>query len=88
MICLINTHVGIGHHSVIGDYSQICPGGKVNGKCKIDRLAFIGANASIQPGNSVGECATVCANSFAVREVKPHTLVSGVPARVAMRSYS
>lgn len=79
---LINTLAGIGHHSVIGDYAQICPGAKINGNCKVGRLAFIGTNASLQPGNTVGECATVCANSFAVRSVKPHYVVSGIPARI------
>jgi len=83
---LINTLAGIGHDSVIGDFAQICPGAKVNGDCNVGRLAFIGSNASIQPGKSVGECATVGANSFVVRNVKSHTVVSGVPARVTIRS--
>ncbi len=79
---LINTHAGIGHHSVISDYSQICPGAYVNGDCKVNKMAFIGSNSSLQPGITVGDSSTIGANSFVHRSVKPRHTVIGVPARI------
>lgn len=79
---LINTHTGIGHHSVIADYSQICPGAYVNGYCKVNKMAFIGSNSSLQPGVTIGESSTIGANSFVHRSVKSGNTVIGVPARI------
>ena len=41
----------------------------------------IGANATIVCGNEVGEYAMVAAGSVVTRNVKPHALVMGVPAK-------
>ena len=78
---LVNVAASIGHHCVMEDYSQLCPGARLSGHCFVDKLAFLGSNAVIQPGKRVGEGATVGACSFVVRDVKPYTLVVGVPAR-------
>jgi sugar O-acyltransferase (sialic acid O-acetyltransferase NeuD family) len=77
---LINVAASIGHHCVMGDFSQACPGVRVNGHCVVEKLAFLGSNAVVHPGKRVGESATVGASSFVVRDVPPHTLVIGVPA--------
>jgi sugar O-acyltransferase (sialic acid O-acetyltransferase NeuD family) len=82
---LINTHVGVGHHSVIGDFVQLCPGVRVNGGCKIDKGALLGSNVSVHPRLTIGESATVGANSFVIRSVKPRFSVLGVPARIVSR---
>lgn len=82
---LINTHAGIGHHSEIREFSQVCPAAYVNGACIVERQAFIGTNASLQPGVVVGESATVGANSYVVRSVKPKHTVVGVPSRTISR---
>lgn len=44
--------------------------------------ASIGANATILCGVTIGEGAMVAAGSVVTRDVPPHTLVAGVPARV------
>lgn len=49
-----------------------------------DRV-FIGANAVIQMGVSVGQGSIVAAGSVVTRDVPPNTLVSGVPARPQAR---
>ncbi len=77
---LINVSASIGHHCTMGDYSQACPGVRVNGHCQVGRMAFLGSNAVIHPGKRVGENSTVAAGSFVVRDVSPNTLVVGVPA--------
>lgn len=79
---LINTLAGIGHHSTVADFAQVCPGARVNGTCRVDKYAFLGSNSSLQPGIVVGEGACVGANSYAIRSVAPLVTVMGVPARI------
>ena len=49
---------------------------------RIGRGAWIGQNAVISPGVTIGEMAIVGANSVVTRDVAPRTVVAGVPARV------
>lgn len=44
--------------------------------------ASIGANATILPGLTIGEGAMVAAGAVVTRDVPPHALVAGNPARV------
>lgn len=44
--------------------------------------AWLGARCMILPGVSVGEGAIVAAGAVVNRDVPPHTLVGGVPARI------
>lgn len=78
---IINTHVSVGHDSVLEDYSQLCPGVRISGGCRIGKQAFLGSNASLTPGVTVGCGAVVGANSHAVRTVPPGVTVVGCPAR-------
>jgi acetyltransferase-like isoleucine patch superfamily enzyme len=48
----------------------------------IKQGARIGASSTIMPGITVGEGATVGAGSVVTRDVPPHKVVMGVPARV------
>ncbi len=45
------------------------------------RGAFVGANAVIAPGVTVGECAVVGAGAVVTRDVPAYTVVAGVPAK-------
>jgi acetyltransferase-like isoleucine patch superfamily enzyme len=55
------------------------------GPVRICRGAWIGQNAVINPGVTIGELAIVGANSVVTRDVPPRTIVGGVPARVVKR---
>ena len=48
----------------------------------IKRNAYIGAGAIILPGVTIGEYSIVAAGSVVTKDVPPHTVVAGVPARV------
>jgi len=50
---------------------------------RIGRGATIGANATVVCGHTVGAYAMVGAGSVVTRDVPPHALVLGVPARAA-----
>jgi UDP-2-acetamido-3-amino-2,3-dideoxy-glucuronate N-acetyltransferase len=49
---------------------------------RVGRRASIGANATIVCGVTIGEGAMVAAGSVVTRDVPPHTLAVGVPARL------
>ena len=43
---------------------------------------MIGANASIMPGVRIGTHSIVAAGAVVTKDVPPHSLVAGVPAKV------
>jgi acetyltransferase-like isoleucine patch superfamily enzyme len=49
---------------------------------RVCRRASIGSNATILCGVTIGEGATVGAGAVVTRDVLPHSVVAGVPARV------
>jgi acetyltransferase-like isoleucine patch superfamily enzyme len=53
---------------------------------RICRGAWIGQNASILKGVTVGEGAIVGIGSVVVTDVPPHTVVMGNPARVVVKN--
>ena len=48
----------------------------------IEDDVWIGANAVILPGVTIGEHCVVAAGAIVTKDVPPHTLVAGVPAKV------
>jgi UDP-2-acetamido-3-amino-2,3-dideoxy-glucuronate N-acetyltransferase len=48
----------------------------------VKRGASIGSNATILPGVTIGACAIVGAGSVVTKDVPPHTIVAGNPAKV------
>lgn len=52
---------------------------------KIKRGSFIGANAIILPGVTIGEDSFVAAGAVVTKDMPPKTLVAGVPAKVRKR---
>lgn len=49
---------------------------------KVDTNAWIGANATILPGVTIGENAVVAAGAIVTKDVPANTVVAGVPAKV------
>lgn len=58
---------------------------KATGKVVIEEGAFIGINAVILPGVTVGRNAVVAASSVVTKDVPPFTVVAGNPAAVVKR---
>lgn len=52
-------------------------------QCKVifKKGCYIGANAIILHGVTIGECAVVGANALVTKNVRPFTLVGGIPAK-------
>jgi acetyltransferase-like isoleucine patch superfamily enzyme len=59
--------------------------GLKSGPICIEKDAFVGANAVIMPGVTIGEGAVVGANTIVHRDVKPWTVVVGFPPKIVGR---
>jgi acetyltransferase-like isoleucine patch superfamily enzyme len=53
----------------------------VAGSITVERDVYIGGNATIRYGVTIGEGAVVAAGSVVVADVNPYSIVAGVPAR-------
>lgn len=48
----------------------------------IGNNVWLGANVSVMPGVTIGEGCVIAAGSVVTHDIKPHSLVAGVPARI------
>ena len=79
---LVNYHASLAHDAVAGDYAVLSPYAALAGAARVGADAFLGLHASVGPGVVVGEQSKVAANSCALNDVPPESLVHGVPGRV------
>lgn len=64
-------------------YNHISPDVPVlYAKVKISKNVYIGANAVILPGVTIGEGSIVAAGAVVTKDALPHVVVAGVPAKV------
>ncbi|CAD5962039.1 Putative acetyltransferase EpsM [Planktothrix tepida] len=80
--CLINTGAIVDHECVLSDGVCISPGARLAGCVTVGRYSMIGVGAVILPRINIGEGATVGGGAVVTRDVLPHTVVIGNPARV------
>ena len=84
----IGTHVTIlanvvvNHDVVIGDYSIVASAASLSGGVHIGECCYIGAGSHVREHTVIGEGSLVGMGSVVIREVPPHTVVVGNPARV------
>lgn len=83
---ILNTGCTVDHYNRIGDYAHIAPGVNLGGNVNIGQGAFIGIGSAIIPGCSIGEWASVLAGSVVIKDIPPHAVAGGVPARVIRRT--
>jgi acetyltransferase-like isoleucine patch superfamily enzyme len=83
----IGNRVVIGHHAMIitDDHEMDSPdqrcGDRYARPVIIEDGVWIAARATILPGVTLGRGCVVAAGALVTRDVPPHTLVAGVPAR-------
>ncbi|MCC2666777.1 MAG: transferase [Gammaproteobacteria bacterium] len=77
----VNVSASIGHDVVIGNYSTLSGHCDLAGGVELGEGVFMGTHAAVIPRIRVGDYATIGAGSVAMRHVKPHTTVIGVPAK-------
>mgnify|MGYP002622525727 CR=1 FL=1 len=70
------------NHNFSDPSSRIDEQGVSTTPVNIGNDIWIGANAVVLPGVSIGDHAVVAAGAVVTKDVPPHTLVAGVPAKV------
>ncbi|MFA9200293.1 MAG: hypothetical protein ACEQR8_03770 [Cypionkella sp.] len=75
-------HVHIAHNCAIGRGAQLTAHAELSGSVTVGAHAFLGPNCSIGNGTTIGEGAIVGIASAVLKDVQPHKLVVGNPARV------
>jgi tetrahydrodipicolinate N-acetyltransferase len=87
---MIDMNTVIGGRAIVGKNCHIGAGAVLAGVVEppsaepvvIEDDVLIGANAVVLEGVKVGKGAVIAAGSIVVKDVEPHTVVAGVPARL------
>jgi sugar O-acyltransferase (sialic acid O-acetyltransferase NeuD family) len=79
---LVNYHASLGHDSSAGDFAVLSPYATLGGGAMIGDDVFLGLHASVGPGRMIGARSKVSANSCALSNVPPGSIVFGVPGCV------
>lgn len=74
-----------GNHRIPNEGQRIFDAGHVYGRVKIGKDVWIGANAIILPGVTIGDGAVVAAGSIVTKDVAPFGIVAGVPAKLVRK---
>lgn len=82
----IGDHVLIGHNVVLAtlnhDFAPYNRATMHPAPIHIEDRVWIGANATVVPGVTIGENSIVAAGAVVTKDVPPNTIVGGVPAKV------
>lgn len=70
------------HDTELEDCVTLAPGAKTGGRTFVGARAFLGVNAGVNDGVSIGADAVIGTQAAVVRDLPPCVLAMGVPARV------
>ena len=79
---MISAGVTVAHGAVLEDGARLSAGANVAGRVRVGRGAWLGVGVSVTAGVHIGAGALVGLGSAVLRDVPPHTVAYGVPARV------
>ncbi|OOF45511.1 acetyltransferase [Rodentibacter trehalosifermentans] len=79
---IINTKSLVEHGCRIGNHSNVSTNSTLNGDVIVEDYCFIGSSSVITGQLRIGESAIVGAGAVVIRNVKPRTVVAGVPAKL------
>jgi len=82
---LLNYFSSVGHDASMGDFAVLSPYAALGGGSRLAEDGFLGMHAAIAPRRTVGRGSRVSANSVAMTDAAPFSLVYGVPGRVVPR---
>lgn len=71
----------ITHDDALEDCATLAAGVALGGSVRVGEAAYIGMNASVRQGISIGAHATVGMGAVVLEDVPPHQTWAGVPAR-------
>lgn len=84
--CIINTGAIVDHECKLADGVHVGPGAHLAGCVDVAPYATIYTGAVVLPGTKIGESAIVGAGAVVTKDVMPHEVVAGNPARVLKKS--
>jgi sugar O-acyltransferase (sialic acid O-acetyltransferase NeuD family) len=82
---LINTRASVGHHSTLGDFTQLSLNASLLGRSHVERGGMVGAHSVVMSNVTVGAWATVAIGTPVLRAVSPGSTVSMPLARTIFK---
>ena len=79
---LLNYHSSLGHDASVGDYAVLSPYATLGGNAHVHDDVFMGLHATVGPGRTIGSRSKISANSCALADVPPESMVYGSPGRI------
>jgi UDP-perosamine 4-acetyltransferase len=79
---LVNTHAVVEHDCTIGSHTHVASGAIICGGCLVGENVHIGAGAVIKQGITIGSGSVIASGAVVIDDVKPYSLLAGVPAKV------
>ena len=78
----INARTGIGHDSIVDDFSSIQSFCDITGGNKIGKLCFLGTGVKVIPELILGDQCYVCAGSIIFKSANNKSKIIGNPAKI------
>jgi sugar O-acyltransferase (sialic acid O-acetyltransferase NeuD family) len=78
---ILNTSSVVDHESIIGNGVHVMGGANITGEVLIEDCCTIGTNATILPRVKVGYGSLIGAGAVVTRDVKPNSVMVGIPAK-------
>lgn len=82
---ILNSGCTVDHHNHIGPHAHVAPGAHLGGNVHIEEGVLIGIGAIVIPGRSIANWSVVGAGAVVTKDVSPHAIAAGAPARVIKR---
>ena len=79
---IISPKCGIGHDSIIKDYTSLLWNANISGNDVIEEGALIGSSATIIQGKNIGQAAVIGAGAVVVKDILSNTTNVGVPSKI------
>jgi len=84
----LQARVHVGHNAIVGDDVELCAGVVICGHVLIGNGVRIGGNAWVKPRVTIGAGAIIGGGSVVTKDVPPHEVWAGNPARFLKRAWT
>lgn len=78
---MINCYASCAHDTQVGRYAILSPYATLNGYVELEDEVFLGTHATVVAGRKIGYRTKISANSVAMTDIPPRSLVVGVPGK-------